>query len=152
MTEQAKGAEQEKGARRSKGARQDPLRAAMEGDFPEAFMFEAEGTMIIGKVIGFGKGFSEYGPHLVVTLQSEDDGETYSVHCMQTALRRGVLEADPKPGDRLAIKYVGEEVAKSGKRAGKTYKNFRVRVDSPTRSAADIMRGIETDDDDDMPF
>lgn len=131
----------------------DPLKRQMEGDYAEAFRFENPGDMLVGKVVGFSKGFSEYGPHPVVTIKSEDDGEQYSVHCMQTVLRNQMSEADPKPGDRIAVKYLGDSEAKSGKRAGKAYKDFKVRVHAPNRSFADVLGDIAArEDDDDMPF
>ena len=135
--------------------RKDTLADALEGNYPDAFMFEEEGARIIGKVRGFTKGFSKYGPHLVVTIQNEENGETISVHCLHTSLRNQMLEADPKPGDRIGIIYVGDRVAETGKRKGTAYKEFRVRVDSPNRSAQEVARsiGLETDDaEGDSPF
>lgn len=136
-----------------KDKRQDSLRDAIEGDYPDAFRFDEPGTTLIGKITGFSKGWSKFGPHPVVQVQNEEDGEIVSVHCLHTALRSQMQNADPKPGDRIAIKYVGEAVTKSGKRQGASYKDFRVRVDSPTRTFRDVLADVEHDADDaDMPF
>ena len=137
-----------------KGEGRDTLAEALEGEYPDAFIFEKPGQTLVGKVKGFSKGFSKFGAHLVVTVQREDDGEIVSVHALHTSLRNQIAEADPKPGDRIGVKYVGERTSEKGKRKGTTYKEFRVRVDSPNRSAQDVLRsiGLAEEDEDDMPF
>jgi hypothetical protein len=138
----------------------DPLREAMESDHPEAFRFK-DGDMIVGKVVRFGQGYSQYGPHAVVIVADETDGELRAVHCLQTVLRNQMVEADPRPGDRIAVKCLGKASNKSGTRR---YENFRVRVETAEpRSFGDVVRGMapasaesaEAEDDDngdDMPF
>lgn len=128
--------------------KKDRLMDKLEGNFPPAFMFEEEGTMIVGKVLGFDRAYSKYGPHPVVVVQNEEDGEAVSVHCLHTALKEQMREQSPAVGDRVGIKYTGDKVSKS---SGETYKNFLVRVDSPTKTFADVMSTIP-EEDEDMPF
>lgn len=126
--------------------KRDQLLDSMEGKFPPAFRFETEGAMLVGNVVGFSRAYSKHGPHPVVTIKSEDDGEVYSVHCFHTALASQMQEQDPKPGDRVAVRYEGMKTAKDGETE---YKNYRVRVDAPSRSFSDVMTH---DEDDGMPF
>lgn len=126
----------------SESAEKDALLEQMEGDFAPAFYFEEPGQMIVGKVMDMGTGFSKFGAHPVVTIKSEADGELYSVHCLQTALRSQMLQANPNRGDRIAVKYKGEKESAQGN----TYKDFKVGVDAPKRSFADIMKNINADE------
>lgn len=123
----------------------DSLRDQMAGKFPPAFRFEDEGSMIVGKVVGFSRAYSKHGPYPVVTVRDEEDNEVKSVHCFHTALASQFREQDPKPGDRIAVRYDGLKTAKDGETE---YHNYKVRVDAPSRSFADVM----TEEDDDLPF
>jgi hypothetical protein len=139
----------------------DALMREMEGDHPEAFRF-TEGDMIVGKVVRFGTGYSEYGPHPIVIIADESDGEHRAVHCMQTVLRNQMTEADPVIGDRVAVKCLGTAKNKAGNRK---YTDFRVRVDMgasegrEARSFSDVASRIEdrmpdhdVTGEDDLPF
>jgi hypothetical protein len=62
-----------------------------------------------------------------VTIQTRD-GDKFRVIGYGAVLKRELKDADPRVGDRIAVKYFGEKPIKKGRFAGKPYKHFGVVV------------------------
>lgn len=62
-----------------------------------------------------------------VTIQVKD-GSKYRVIGYGTVLRRELMDANPKVGDLIAVKYFGEKRIKKGRFAGNLYRHFGVVV------------------------
>ena len=58
----------------------------------------------------------------------DKDGASHRIIGFATVLRREIREADPKPGDTLAVKFFGEKTLTKGAYAGRPYKHFKVAV------------------------
>ncbi len=128
----------------------DKLLADLESAGPEAWMPKVAGDTIIGAFIRVGSGVTAFGPAHFAVLGTTD-GER-SVWLFYEALRSGFATARPAPGERIAIRYMGEVPAKNpvpGRKA--TYHDFRVSVDRPVDANAtpnwDLIAGDTTDRD-----
>lgn len=62
-----------------------------------------------------------------VTIQTKD-GSKYRVIGYGAVLRRELIDAAPKVGNLMAVKYFGEKLIKKGRFAGRPYKHFGVAV------------------------
>lgn len=152
-----KGAGKKAATKKAESTR-DPLLDSLEGGDAPAFRFmdEGKGATLVGRVVKFFRGGSKYGPYPGVVVKSEKDGEAYSVHCFPTVLRNQMVEADPEPGDRIAIRYLGMTSPKGG---GDDYHNFTVRTDGSNKSFAEYAGDVvwapqrdDEDEDEDIPF
>jgi hypothetical protein len=63
----------------------------------------------------------------VVTIETSD-GTKWRVIGYSSVLKREIQDADPKVGDRMAVKFFGEKTLKTGKFAGRPYKHFGVAI------------------------
>lgn len=103
------------------------------------FKFETPGQSVAGtvtqiRVTDFGTGKPEdRTPELWVTT---DDGTELSVTASQLALRSKLAEHRPQVGDRIAIVYTGDGVAKPPKSAPKLFDVKVVRGPGTTAAAA----------------
>ena len=88
---------------------------------PKYFRFEAEGDFITGVVQGFRKIVSTFGDCEVMDIINDEDNELYAILC-GTVIQSEREKQDIKIGERVGIKYLGEEG---------NYKNFIVMVDRP---------------------
>lgn len=105
----------------------DNLLDSMTDEGASAWVPEEPGEGIMGKVISFREDEGDYGVYMVVTLETED-GDTHRVLGFGTVLDRELRDANPEPGDTIAIKYFGKGEVKKGKWAGKPYGKYKVRV------------------------
>lgn len=88
---------------------------------PKYFRFKDEGDSIIGVVQGFRRITSTFGDCEVMDIIDDEDNELYAVLC-GTVIQSEREKQDIKVGERVGIKYLGEEG---------NYKNFIVMVDRP---------------------
>lgn len=106
----------------------DLLNEVVEDD-SEGWVPSEAGEGISGVVRKVGETRSDFSDQMVPTVTVETkDGNKFRIIGYGTVLRREILDADPKVGDRLAVKYFGEKPIKKGKYAGKPYKHFGVAV------------------------
>lgn len=74
---------------------------------------------------------SDYGdPYPVVTIEKADGSEVV-VHGYHSVLRNRLLELDPRPGDEIGIKVLGQRTSK----AGTKYHDYKVVIDRAERPA-----------------
>jgi len=88
---------------------------------PKYFRFEEEEDFIIGVVQGFRRITSAFGDCEVMDIINDEDKELYAVLC-GTVIQSEREKQDIKVGERVGIKYLGEEG---------NYKNFIVMVERP---------------------
>lgn len=111
----------------------DDLLDKVEEDDSEGWVPTEKGEGIAGIVVKVGETRSDFAndgenPMVpTITIQTRD-GDKYRVIGYGAVLKRELQDADPKVGDRIAVKYFGEKPIKKGRFAGKPYKHFGVVV------------------------
>lgn len=108
---------------------QDPFRQSIDGfdgSYPPWWNPEEHGNTLIGQLIRYEKGTTQYGPCHIAVIMDEDTGTVYSVWLQSFVLENRFREENPKPGERVGIKYLGRQSPKDG---GAEYHNYHVQVD-----------------------
>lgn len=111
----------------------DDLLDSVEEDDSEGWIPTEKGEGIAGIVVKVGETRSDFAndgedPMVpTVTIQVKD-GTKYRVIGYGSVLKRELTDADPKVGDKIAVKYFGEKLIKKGRFANKPYKHFGVVV------------------------
>ena len=80
--------------------------------------------LVGGQIYRYTHDHPEYGEAEMLGILSESDQKVYGVLCATPVLRTFVEHEDPKNGDRVGIRYVGERQGKRG-----TYPDFNCAVD-----------------------
>lgn len=62
-----------------------------------------------------------------ITIQTKD-GDKYRIIGFASVLKREITDKNPQVGDIFAVKYFGEQILKTGKFAGRPFKNYGVAV------------------------
>ena len=111
----------------------DDLLDQVVEDDSEGWVPSEPGEGIAGIVVKVGETRSDFAKEgedpmvPTVTIQTKD-GDKFRVIGYGAVLRRELLDANPQPGDRIAVKYFGEKPVKKGRYAGKPYKHFGVAI------------------------
>lgn len=111
----------------------DDLLDEVVEDDSEGWVPSEPGEGISGVVVKVGETRSDFAkdgedPMVpTVTIQVKDGGK-YRIIGYGAVLRREMMDANPKIGDLMAVKYFGERLIKKGRFAGKPYKHFGVVV------------------------
>lgn len=111
----------------------DDLLDTVEEDDSEGWVPKEKNEGIAGIVVKIGETRSDFANEgddpmcPTVTIQTKD-GTKWRVIGYGAVLKRELKDADPKIGDKMAVKYFGEKPIKSGRFAGKPYKHFGVVV------------------------
>ena len=104
------------------------LEDRLESGLPSAWRPDKEDPdILIGKVVSIEQGTSEYEPYPLVVIE-QDDGEEKAVHGFHTVLKNELIRQRPQPGERIGIKYLGEQPTKPGSKF-KSFIGYRVKVD-----------------------
>lgn len=107
----------------------DDLLDEVVEDDSEGWVPSEAGEGISGVVLKVGETRSDFSDEMAPTVTIETkDGTKLRVIGYGAVLRRELLDADPQPGDRIAVKYFGEKKIRKGKYAGKPYKHFGVAI------------------------
>lgn len=123
--------------------------------------------LLVGEVVDIDSGSSDYqGVYPILTVRKED-GEEVAVHAFHTVLKNELVRQRPKAGERIGIKFLGEQPTKPGS-PYKSFIGYRVKVDrvggdydwsqvgaEPEPEAAPLPPGPEPTSpvgDDDIPF
>jgi len=142
---------------------QDDFRNKAEdfSGYPEAYMFQNEGDMIVGTLVRQAIGFSGQGGsrYPILVIADEDSGEERSIHAFHRVLRSKLSSERPQVGERIAVKRLTDR-----KSADYRYYDFLVMVDRKKDQAPefDYDRFVEddgipdvptaSDPDDELPF
>lgn len=111
----------------------DDLLDQVEEDDSEGWVPAEKGEGIAGVVVKVGDTRSDFANDKedpmcpTVTIQTSS-GDKFRVIGYGAVLKRELQDADPKVGDRMAVKYFGEKPIKKGRFAGKMYKHYGVVV------------------------
>jgi len=104
------------------------LEERLESGLPSAWRPDKEDPdILIGKVVSIEQGTSEYEPYPLVVVE-QDDGTEKAVHGFHTVLKNELIRQKPQPGERIGIKYLGEQATKPGSKF-KSFIGYRVKVD-----------------------
>lgn len=107
----------------------DPFRSSLEqfdGEYPPYWNPEEHGNVLVGQLLRYEKGTTEYGPCDIAVVIREDTGDTVSLWLTSFVLKERFREERPRPGERIGVKYLGKQEPKHG---GKPYNNYYVAVD-----------------------
>jgi hypothetical protein len=111
----------------------DDLLDQVVEDDSEGWVPTEKGEGIAGIVVKVGETRSDFAndgenPMVpTVTIQTRG-GDKFRVIGYGAVLKRELIDADPRVGDRIAVKYFGEKPIKKGRFAGKPYRHFGVVV------------------------
>lgn len=99
--------------------------------------WDQPGKTIVGTVTSKSVGTDLQGQPCPQLGIRTDDGDDHTLSASQAALKSMILEAAPNVGDRIAVKYVGDEK----RDGGKTLKRFEVQVKAaePAVTATDLI-------------
>lgn len=133
----------------------DPAQEALDREPPVAWRYAKEGDQIIGTFLRVEVGTTGYGPAPVVILV-DDDGKEWSIWLFAEALKSGFDRLRPGAGERIGVRYLGEEKSKNPKPGKKdTYHNFKVVAPDRTAGPVDWDRTLASTppvDEDGAPF
>lgn len=100
----------------------------LEAGLPAAWRPDQEDSpILIGKVVDIQQGTTDYGPYPLLVVERED-GTEVAVHGFQTVLKNELIRQRPQIGERIGIKYLGEQKTKPGSKF-KSFIGYRVKVD-----------------------
>jgi hypothetical protein len=111
----------------------DDLLGQIEEDDSESWVPTEPGEAIAGVVLKVAEVRSDFAkpgedPMVpAVTIQTSN-GDKYRVIGYGSVLKREMLDADPKVGDKMGFKYFGEKPVRKGPYQGKLYKHYGVIV------------------------
>lgn len=117
----------------------DDLLDEVEEDNSEGWVPREKGEGISGTVIKVSETRSDFAkdgedPMVpTITLECKDPENpgkfvNWRVIGFGAVLKREIQDQNPQVGDRMAVKYFGERVLKTGKFQGKKYKHYGVAV------------------------
>jgi len=84
-------------------------------------------SVLIGTVVDIQQGTSEYEPYPLLVVE-QDDGTEKAVHGFHTVLKNELIRQRPQIGERIGIKYLGEQATKPGSKF-KSFIGYRVKID-----------------------
>lgn len=100
----------------------------LEAGLAPAWRPDKEDTdTLIGVVTDIQMASSDYEPYPLVVIR-RDDGSEVAVHAFHTVLKNELLRHKPNIGERVGIKYLGEQPTKPGSKF-KSFIGYRVKVD-----------------------
>ena len=99
-------------------------RARLDQPRAETFRFEKAGAEIAGTVVRLDLAETEYGQQKIVVLDP-GDGNLRSIWLLHDALLSQMKKLRPRPGDVIAVRYLGRQ--KSG--SGRSYHAYTVASD-----------------------
>lgn len=119
----------------SEGAAEDDFDDLLDDvveDDSEGWVPSEKGDGISGTVVKVGTTNSDFAKEgedprcPTVTIQNSEG--KFRVIGYGAVLRRELLDANPRVGDKIAVKYFGEKPIKKGRFAGKPYRHFGVAM------------------------
>lgn len=103
----------------------------LESGLPSAWRPDQDDPdMIVGEVVDIQVGTSDYDPYPLILIR-QDDGEEKAVHGFHTVLKNELKRQRPQIGERMGIKYLGEQKTKPGSKFN-SFIGYRVKVERDT--------------------
>lgn len=109
------------------------------------------GEELLGEVAAVSEreGDGDRGPYPILTVR-EPDGTLTAFHAFHSVAKSQIEEQGPRPGDKIGVRYMGQEESKS---SGRSYHNYRMVLDRAARAPEPAAVSVEEDDDaDPIPF
>lgn len=111
----------------------DDLLDQVKEDDAEGWVPTERDEGIAGIVVKVGETRSDFAndgenPMVPTVTILTKDGTKYRVIGYGSVLKRELQDADPRVGDKLAVKYFGEKPIKKGRYQGKPYKHYQVAI------------------------
>lgn len=104
------------------------LEDRLDSGLPAAWRPDKEDEdKLIGEVVDIQMGTSDYEPYPLLVIRL-DDGSEKAVHGFHTVLKNELLRQKPQIGERIGIKYLGEQETKPGSKF-KSFIGYRVKVE-----------------------
>jgi len=104
------------------------LEERLEAGLAEAWRPDKEDpAVLVGEIVSIEQGTSEYGPYPLLVVRS-DDGTEKAVHGFHTVLKNELIRQRPQAGERIGIKYLGEQATKPGSKF-KSFIGYQVKMD-----------------------
>jgi hypothetical protein len=115
-------------------SRADALRARLAaGPAPAWRPDQGDTNPLVGTVESLGQRTHEkYGTYPMLVVETDDGRRCW--HAWSTVARQQLTDADPRPGDMVAVAFEGERVSTS---SGVAYKLWRVEVERAPERAFD---------------
>jgi len=101
----------------------DELANRIEKDFPPSWIPSDEEPVRVGAFQRLDKGTNKFGTAWIAVLKGKD-GKEFSLWLLHTVLINEFKRQAPKPGELVAVKYLGKKTGD----AGQGYVGFRVEV------------------------
>lgn len=89
--------------------------------------------MLVGEIVRYETGMTEYGEAPIVVVANEDNGELLSVWLLHQVLLSEFQKLKPKPGERVGIKRLADDPERR-------YRRYAVRVDREDAGVPDLDR------------
>jgi len=111
----------------------DDLLDQVVEDDSEGWVPSEPGEGIAGIVVKVGETRSDFAKDgedpmcPTVTIETKN-GDKFRVIGYGAVLRRELMDANPRVGDKIAVKFFGEKPLKRGRFAGKNYRHFGVAI------------------------
>ena len=104
------------------------LEDRLESGLPAAWRPDQDDpVLIVGEVVDIQVGTSDYAPYPLLVIR-QDGGEEKAIHGFHTVLKNELVRLKPQIGERMGIKFLGEQATKPGSKF-KSFIGYRVRVD-----------------------
>jgi hypothetical protein len=100
---------------------------------PPSARWDHQPNPLVGKVITRYTVEGDYEPAELLEVLPDGADVAYSVLCGRATLRSFVDEKDPRVGDTVGIKHVGQQTSKS---TGRTYELYNAAVKRDERKQA----------------
>lgn len=104
---------------------EERLKAAAAKPAPESIKFERPGQAVIGRVVRYEKGSTDWGDCVICVIASLTTGNLASVWIFGTVLSNAFERAQPRPGEIIRVEFKGE-VHREGQ---SSYKDWSLVVD-----------------------
>jgi hypothetical protein len=102
----------------------EDLDERLDAEFAPAWRPEA-GEKLVGQIVVISERTGGFGRYPIVTLR-QDDGSDLAIHAFHSVLSSRLAEVQPKPGERLGVKYEGKVEG-----AKQPYHSYKVAIDRP---------------------
>lgn len=120
------------------------LEERLESGNAEAWRPDKEDAdLLVGEIVDIDRGQSDYEPYPILTVRKEDGSEV-AVHAFHTVLKNELIRQQPNIGERIGIKYLGEQKTKPGSKFS-SFIGYRVKVDREAKAFNWGTMGAEPD-------
>jgi hypothetical protein len=114
----------------------DEMRKQLDEEPKKADAWRPEaGDELVGEIVGMNTrdGDGERDAYDIITVL-EPDGSLSAFHAFHSVAKSLIAEQGPRAGDKIGVRYMGQETSKS---SGREYHSYRMVLDRGGRSLVD---------------